>query len=547
MPTITLQVGQCGNQLGNTFWELLQRQKEQLGHGLLAREWFAERHSTATSGSNEPLLYPRLICVDSEAKVAGSWGGSSSSIAPHQLHILGHAGCGNNWACGYHFGVSKPKQRGAAWSSSTEEHQNSRVEQVMEGIRREAEAAAGAVDFLLLASLAGGTGSGTGSALLQELADQFPASTLAAVAVAPGRTGDSPVQSINSCLAMQHLSQHAHAVLLLDNQALLDQLSSEARSSSNSSSSSSSAASQGQPRLERKPAGAAGNAPSPPAAAAAVLRGACLAGVNRLAAEALAGLLWPLSQQDALAGRSSVRQLVATVCADPLTKCVEVCSLSRPAAAWSSTDDTWSNRVKQLSSRLPTFDLHNPSQPVITSAALLIARGVPGTPAAASSRCSSSSSNLRPLQACLDSSWCSANCYWAGSGPGSGSAADAVLGYDPAGSSSSSSSSRWQRELCSSVCSAWPNFAGSVANVYLGSSPVTVAGFRGQQGEPSLTAAVRRSSTGSFMRAAAESTLRLCQAGAYMHCYEQYGCSRHDIMAAADGTYDQAEAYLGLC
>lgn len=57
------------------------------------------------------------------------------------------------------------------------------------GIRREAEAAAGAVDFLLLASLAGGTGSGTGSALLQELADQFPASTLAAVAVAPGRTG----------------------------------------------------------------------------------------------------------------------------------------------------------------------------------------------------------------------------------------------------------------------------------------------------------------------------------------------------------------------
>jgi hypothetical protein len=57
------------------------------------------------------------------------------------------------------------------------------------GIRREAEAAAGVVDFLLMASLAGGTGSGTGSALLQELADQYPASTLAAVAVAPVRTG----------------------------------------------------------------------------------------------------------------------------------------------------------------------------------------------------------------------------------------------------------------------------------------------------------------------------------------------------------------------
>jgi hypothetical protein len=96
MPTITLQVGQCGNQLGSTFWSLLQRQQEQLGNGLLAREWFAERHST-TSSSSEPVLHPRVVSVDSEAKVARSWGASSNSSAPHQLHILGHAGCGNNW------------------------------------------------------------------------------------------------------------------------------------------------------------------------------------------------------------------------------------------------------------------------------------------------------------------------------------------------------------------------------------------------------------------------------------------------------------------
>jgi hypothetical protein len=49
--------------------------------------------------------------------------------------------------------------------------------------------------------------------------------------------GDSPVQSINSCLAMQHLAQYAHAVVLLDNQALLDQLASESTTTSSSSSS----------------------------------------------------------------------------------------------------------------------------------------------------------------------------------------------------------------------------------------------------------------------------------------------------------------------
>jgi hypothetical protein len=38
---------------------------------------------------------------------------------------------------------------------------------------------------------------------------------------------------------------------------------------------------------------------------------------------------------------------VATVCADPLTKFVEVCSLAQPAAAWTSTAcNPWSNRIK---------------------------------------------------------------------------------------------------------------------------------------------------------------------------------------------------------
>ena len=57
------------------------------------------------------------------------------------------------------------------------------------GIRKESEAISGVSDFLLMASLAGGTGSGTGSAILEYLADEYPASTVAAVAVAPGHTG----------------------------------------------------------------------------------------------------------------------------------------------------------------------------------------------------------------------------------------------------------------------------------------------------------------------------------------------------------------------
>jgi hypothetical protein len=94
------------------------------------------------------------------------------------------------------------------------------------GIRCEAEREAGVPDFLLLSSLAGGTGSGFGSALLEALADAYPCSTVAAAVVAPGLAGgsDTATQSINCCLALHHLSQYAHAVLLLDNQVMLDQL-----------------------------------------------------------------------------------------------------------------------------------------------------------------------------------------------------------------------------------------------------------------------------------------------------------------------------------
>jgi hypothetical protein len=133
---------------------------------------------------------------------------------------------------------------------------------------------------------------------------------------------------------------------------------------------------------------------------------------------------------------------------------------------------------RQLSSRLPRFDRCNPSQPITTSAALVIARGMPGTPAAAAAT-SRSGSDAGPLPAYTDSCWCSPNCPWASMSSGCDSAA--VLGYNAAGSSSASAS--WQQALCSSVVSTWPSFAGSVADVHLGASPIMVAGFGSSAGE----------------------------------------------------------------
>eukprot|EP00775_Hariotina_reticulata_P009761 gene9761-9918_t len=99
MPTIVLQVGQCGNQLGAALWTqmLCQQQQQQLpkrskdGSLSLAREFFS-----AGSSNAEDVLVPRVICIDSEPKVIG---GEVSGCSGHRLHILGHAGCGNNCHC----------------------------------------------------------------------------------------------------------------------------------------------------------------------------------------------------------------------------------------------------------------------------------------------------------------------------------------------------------------------------------------------------------------------------------------------------------------
>lgn len=164
-------------------------------------------------------------------------------------------------------------------------------------------------DFLLLSSLAGGTGSGFGSALLETLADEFPCSTVAAAAVAPGRAGgsDTATQSINCCLALQHLSSYAHAVLLFDNQVLLDKLNATLSSSSRGTGRGSTSAASSSSSSSSKSAVLAGGAGRAP-----VSGRACLQGVNELAAQALLGLLWPVGESDQLARRTNIRQLVSS-------------------------------------------------------------------------------------------------------------------------------------------------------------------------------------------------------------------------------------------
>lgn len=72
---------------------------------------------------------------------------------------------------------------------------------------------------MLLHSIAGGTGSGLGSYLLERLNDRFPKKLIQTYSVFP-ESSDVVVQPYNSLLATKRLVNNADSVVVLDNAAL---------------------------------------------------------------------------------------------------------------------------------------------------------------------------------------------------------------------------------------------------------------------------------------------------------------------------------------
>lgn len=114
-------------------------------------------------------------------------------------------GAGNIWAAGY-----EP----AGYESMFDD--------ILDMIDREADGSDSLEGFQLLHSIAGGTGSGLGSALLERLNDHFPKKLIQTYSVFPNhqQVSDVVVQPYNSVLTLKRLTLHADAVTVLDNTAL---------------------------------------------------------------------------------------------------------------------------------------------------------------------------------------------------------------------------------------------------------------------------------------------------------------------------------------
>ena len=104
-------------------------------------------------------------------------------------------------------------------------------EDIFDIIDREADGSDSLEGFVLTHSIAGGTGSGMGSYILERLAERFPKKLVQTYSVFPNQENSSDlssavgvsdvvVQPYNSLLTLKRLTQSADCVVVLDNTAL---------------------------------------------------------------------------------------------------------------------------------------------------------------------------------------------------------------------------------------------------------------------------------------------------------------------------------------
>jgi len=150
---------------------------------------------------------PRAILLDLEDRVINGirTGDYRKLYNPENFLVdTQGGGAGNNWASGY--GQAKDK-----------------IEDIMDMIDREADGSDSLEGFVVCHSIAGGTGSGMGSYMLEALNDRYSKKLVQTYSVFPNdgeSNSDVVVQPYNSILTLKRLTLEADCVVVLDNNAL---------------------------------------------------------------------------------------------------------------------------------------------------------------------------------------------------------------------------------------------------------------------------------------------------------------------------------------
>jgi tubulin beta len=167
---VHLQTGQCGNQIGAKFWEVISDE-----HGIDYTGTYngdsdlqIERISVYYNEANGGKYVPRAVLVDLEPGTMDSVrAGPFGQLFRPDNFVFGQSGAGNNWAKGHY-------TEGAEL-----------VDSVLDVVRKEAESCDCLQGFQITHSLGGGTGAGMGTLLISKIREEYPDRMMCTFSVVP--------------------------------------------------------------------------------------------------------------------------------------------------------------------------------------------------------------------------------------------------------------------------------------------------------------------------------------------------------------------------
>jgi tubulin beta len=205
---VHLQAGQCGNQIGAKFWEVMSAE-----HGIDSSGTYTgdqdmqlERINVYFNEGQGGRYVPRAVLTDLEPGTMDAIrAGTHGSLFRPDNYVFGQSGAGNNWAKGHY-------TEGAEL-----------VDAIMEVVRKETETCDVLQGFQITHSMGGGTGAGMGTLIVSKIREEYPDRIMSTYSVVPSpKVSDTVVEPYNATLSVHQLVENADQCFALDNEALYD-------------------------------------------------------------------------------------------------------------------------------------------------------------------------------------------------------------------------------------------------------------------------------------------------------------------------------------
>ena len=193
---MVIQVGQCGNQLGESLFDRVYHEATESRDRAFTEESLSRYFTT-----HDEILVANAVLVDMENKVISKCLNRQHNPWSYNVRacVSSKQGSGNNWANGYcNYG-------------------NSMEEEIMDAVRVISDQISSISTVFILMSSAGGTGSGLGCKITELVKNVVPGALILNYVVLPFSQGEVTVQSYNMLLTLSSLYENSDSLLLLHN------------------------------------------------------------------------------------------------------------------------------------------------------------------------------------------------------------------------------------------------------------------------------------------------------------------------------------------